>query len=488
VATRAKPKAKRRKAEPRWHAPLAVGEKGTPLSPVDIAWLRMDAPDNRMHVHGILVLEGDVSRDDVARVLSARLSRISRFSHRIADRDGTLVWTPDRRFDLAVHVPSEELPEPGGDAELAVAIERWMHEGFESAHAPWAFHVLRGYKGNTAVLARLHHVIGDGVALMMVLLAMTDLGPAGPPTLETDIDVAGPPINPFLEILATGPHAALATARASAETWAPEMLRLMLSPAEAYAELGVVLKALGATRAIARILGNGSEPATPFKGELGVPKRVAWTQRIPLEEIRAIGRQLGGTVNDVLNTAMAGGLRRYLAIDREPNERLTFRAAMPVNLRLLPEMAALGNRFGLVFLDLPVGIRDPLKRLEELRRRSQALKRSIEPLVVLSLLDLAGRLPYAFQRTLVEIFGSRATAVFTNVPGPRSTLFLAGRPIKDMFFWVPQAGRLGLGVSILSYDGGVRMGVGTDAGLVPDPERIIEGFDAELEALARAAR
>jgi hypothetical protein len=96
-------------------------------------------------------------------------------------------------------------------------------------------------------------------------------------------------------------------------------------------------------------------------------------------------------------------------------------------------------------------------------------------------------LPYEFQRRLVGLFGSRATAVFTNVPGPRQTLWFAGRPIRDVFFWVPQAGRLGLGVSILSYDGGVRMGVGTDAGLVPDPQRIVDGFDAELEALARAA-
>jgi WS/DGAT/MGAT family acyltransferase len=294
--------------------------------------------------------------------------------------------------------------------------------------------------------------------------------------------------NPFLEILATGPHAPLAAVRKSAETWAPEMLRLMLSPAEAYAELGTVLKALGATRAVARILGSGGEPDTPFKGELGIAKKVAWTGRLKLDEIRGIGKRLGGTVNDVLNAAMAGGLRRYLAIDRVPNERLTFRAAMPVNLRLLPEMAALGNRFGLVFLDLPVGMSDPLRRLEDLRRRSSELKRSVEPLVVLSLLDLAGRLPYAFQRTLVDIFGSRATAVFTNVPGPRQTLWLAGRAIRDIFFWVPQAGRLGLGVSILSYDGHVRMGVGTDAGLVPDPERIVEGFDAELEALAKAAR
>jgi WS/DGAT/MGAT family acyltransferase len=388
-------------------------------------------------------------------------------------------------------VLEERLSEPGGDRELAGAVERLLHEGFDRAHPPWAFHVLRGYGSDTAVLARLHHTIGDGVALMLVLLAMTDLAETGPPTADAgaaELEPLAPELNPFLEILATGPHAPLEEARAGAERCAPEMLRLMLAPAEAYAELDAVRKALGAARAVVRILGAGGEPPTRFKGELGIAKRVAWTDRVPLEDVRAIGRRLGGTINDVLSTAMAGALRRYLSRDGTPDERLSFRAAMPVNLRLLPEMAALGNRFGLVFLDVPVGIRDPLERLAELRARSADLRRSVEPLVVLSLLDLAGRLPAAFQRRLVELFGSRATAVFTNVPGPRETLWMAGRPIRDIFFWVPQAGRLGLGVSILSYAGGIRMGVGTDAGLVPDPGRIVDGFRAELDALASAAR
>ena len=480
---------KRREPSAQWHVPLEAKEHGSPLTPVDIAWLRMDEPENRMHVHGVLVVEGDVDRDRIADVLGQRLARIPRFSQRIADRKGDLVWTADRRFDLARHVLEERLPEPGGDAELAAVIERFLHEGFDRAHPPWAFHVLRGYRGgDTAILARLHHTIGDGVALMMVLLAMTDLAVSGPPAVTAAPELEPePPLNPFLEILAEGPHAPLSRARETAEQWAPEMLRLMLSPAEAYSELNLVWKALGATRAIARILGNGSEPRTAFKGEIGVAKRVAWTERIAVEEVRAIGKKLGGTINDVLNTAMAGGLRRYLSRDSLPEERLSFRVAMPVNLRLLPEMAALGNRFGLVFLDLPVGIHDPVRRLVALRERSAELRHSVEPLVVLSLLDLAGRLPYSFQRLLVEIFGSRATAVFTNVPGPRRTLWIAGRPIRDMFFWVPQAGRLGLGVSILSYDGRVRMGVATDAGLVPDPGRIVDGFHAELDALARAA-
>jgi len=474
--------------------PLRRGERGTPLAPVDLAWLRMDEPANRMHVHGVLVLDGDVSREQVAEILGARFARIPRFKQRIADHWGSLEWVDDAAFDIDRHVVEQHLHAPGSDRVLATAIERHLHEGLDRAHPLWTFHVLRGYQqGRTAVLARIHHAIGDGVALMMVLLAMTDLSPHGRGEARAGRG-HGPAShgahaaqNPFLEILAGGHGATLKSARHAAEQWAPETLRLMLGPAEAYARLGLVERTLGSAFAVSRILASFNEPETPFKGELGVPKRVAWTERYALDEIKAIGRALGATVNDVLNNAMAGGLRRYLADGGGVDERLSFRCAMPVNLRLLDEMAALGNRFGLIFLDLPVGIADPLRRLEALRRAAEPLKRSAEPLVVLALLDLAGRMPGMLQDLLVTLFGAKATAVFSNVPGPSKTLWFAGHPLADIFFWVPQAGRLGLGVSILSYDGFVRMGLGTDAGLVPDPERIIDGFRAELDALQAAA-
>ncbi|HVR06959.1 MAG TPA: WS/DGAT domain-containing protein, partial [Thermoanaerobaculia bacterium] len=231
-----------------------------------------------------------------------------------------------------------------------------------------------------------------------------------------------------------------------------------------------------------------ADPKTPFKGPLGVPKRVAWSEPLALDQVKEIGRALGGTVNDVLVTAAAGGLRRYLAHRGETRRRLDIRAAMPVNLRPLGRMSQLGNHFGLVFLSLPLGIGDPLARLAELRRRSAALRRSAEAPVVLLILRAIGRVPLAVQRLVVRIFATKATLVMTNVPGPNRTLYLAGKAIRDIFFWVPQSGRVGLGVSILSYRGTVRLGVGTDAGLVPDPEAIVSGFHAELDELLRLAR
>jgi WS/DGAT/MGAT family acyltransferase len=456
--------------------PLAPGVAGVPLADVDVAWLRMDEPANRMHVHGVLVLDGDVPAEQVASRLAERFAVIPRFGQKVARARRGFVWTDDPEFDIARHVTEERLDAPGGDAELARAIEAHLPRALDRRHPLWEFRALRGYRGgDTAVLARLHHAIGDGVALMAVLLALTDWEPAeGGGTV---------PSNPFLELFSARAAEALAQAHAAAERAMPETLKLMLAPVEAYGQLGAAARRAASVVSAARLLATRNEPASRFKGRLAVAKRVAWTEPFALDEVKRVGRAHGATLNEVLNSTMAGALRRYLGRDAALPESFAVRCATPVNLRPLEEMAALGNRFGLVFLPLPVGVADPLCRLAELRRRSAALKRSTEPLMVFSLLKWAGRLPDFAQDLLIRIFGAKATAVFTNVPGPRAAIGFAGHEVRDLFFWVPQAGRLGLGLSILSYRGEVRLGIASDALLVPDPERIVEGFYAEWEAL-----
>ncbi|MCZ7680601.1 MAG: WSD1 family O-acyltransferase [Sandaracinaceae bacterium] len=146
-------------------------------------------------------------------------------------------------------------------------------------------------------------------------------------------------------------------------------------------------------------------------------------------------------------------------------------------------MRRLGNYFGLVFLDLPLAIEDPSLRLEEVRRRMDRLKRSPEPLVLLALMRIAGRSPRWVEEIVVRVLGQKTTAVLTNVPGPREPRYLAGRRIRTVMFWVPQSGNVGIGVSIFSYAGEVRLGLSADARLVPDPERVLDAFEEELRAL-----
>ncbi|MBZ0117853.1 MAG: WSD1 family O-acyltransferase, partial [Sandaracinaceae bacterium] len=210
-------------------------------------------------------------------------------------------------------------------------------------------------------------------------------------------------------------------------------------------------------------------------------KRAAWSAPVALDDVKRIGRALGGTVNDVLLSAVSGALRGTLLDAGE--EPFDVRVAVPVSLREPSEMEELGNRFGLVFLDLPVTIAGPQGRFRELKRRMDALKGSPEAILLFRLMQIAGGGPRWVEELLVWILGAKTTAVMTNVPGPREPRYLAGGRIRTIMFWVPQAGRVGVGVSIFSYAGEVRLGLNADARALPDPERVLERFALEIEAL-----
>ncbi len=195
------------------------------------------------------------------------------------------------------------------------------------------------------------------------------------------------------------------------------------------------------------------------------------------------------TINDVLLAALTGALRRYL-VERgaEPVEDL--RAFIPVNLRPLDEPIPreLGNRFGLVFLELPVKEEEPRRRLRELKRRMDVLKRSPEAAVTFGTAGRGGPDAHGgVEQRIVDVLGPRGTLVMTNVPGPRHPVYLAGTRLAGLMFWVPQAAKVGLGVSIFSYAGQVTVGVSVDAGLVPDPHRVVHAFQDELRTLAAGA-
>jgi diacylglycerol O-acyltransferase len=482
------------------------------VSAVDTAWLRMDEPANLMQINGVLVLDAPVPVASIKAILRRRLLPIKRFRQRVAAAapgaaGGAPRWEDDPGFDLDRHVVEVTLPAPGDDQALAAVIGERMSTPLPADRPLWDFLLLQGYRGGCVLLGRIHHAIGDGVALMLVVLSLTDLHPDGRPTVLARADgsddsqddpagalespaedgaaAAGDGGNPFTQLFCH-PLRDLARIRALADEISPELMRLLHKPVEALRS-SLLLTGIGSIGSLGRLLGRPADPPSAFKGPLGVPKLVAWSRPLPVARIKEIGGALGGSINDVLVSATAGGLRRYLERRAAVPRRLDIRAAMPVNLRPLGKMAELGNHFGLVFLALPLGIADPLERLAAVRRRSSSLRRSTEPAVVYAILRALGRVPLAAQRLAVKIFATKATLVLTNVPGPRRTLYLAGKPIRDIFFWVPQSGHVGLGVSILSYNGTVRLGVATDAGLVPDPRAIVAGFDQELAELARLA-
>jgi len=241
--------------------------------------------------------------------------------------------------------------------------------------------------------------------------------------------------------------------------------------------------ALGIAAELSRVATLADDPPTRFKGELGARKVAAWTDPLPLDEVKAVSKALGCTVNDVLMSTVAGALGAYLRDHGEDTAGKAIRATVPVNLRDPKAAASLGNHFGLVFLELPIGIRNPLERLSAVHTAMSALKSSYQPVLTLGLMAALGMLPNAAQSAAIDLLSSKASLVATNVPGPQHAMYLAGRRIARMIFWVPQSGDIGLGVSILSYAGQVQFGLIADYKRIPDPVAVTARFHDEFEKI-----
>lgn len=450
------------------------------FSPVDAAWLHMDKPSNLAMIAGVMMFETPVEFERLRGLIEERLLIYERFRQRVKEPLlglGLPQWETVPRLDMGYHLKRVTLAAPGDEAALQALAGELMSLPLDRRHPLWQFHFVDGYGAGTAVIARLHHCIADGLALVQVLLSMTDTSPE--PVKPTTQAAAHHSASP-LENLFAPVNRLVATTVTTAESLLQAGLLTLANPRRLIdaAKIG----ALGALAASKLLLLN-PDRQTLFKGQCGVTKRAVWSKPIQLAEVKTLAHALHGTVNDVLLAAVTGALRRYLESKDQSVAGLNIRAMVPVNLRPPDRFNQLGNQFGLVILSLPVGARDPVQRIIVLKKRMDDIKDTPEALVAFGLLGGMGVTPAQIEDVLVKFFASKVSAVMTNVPGPRETIYLAGEPLKRIMFWVPQPGNLSLGVSIISYAGEVIVGVATDAGLIPDPDQIIAAFDDEIAHL-----
>ncbi len=456
------------------------------MSSVDTAWLRMDRATNRMTIIGVLVFDAPLDYDRLRAVVEARMLRYRRFRMFPVEAANGTWWQETRRFDLARHVRRVKLPAPAGLDGLKRLAGGLASRPFARRRPWWEFQLVERYGAGSALVVRLHHSYADGIALIGVMLSLTDASPggsAGAREAPAEQAAQARESDGFLAQLAGPLSSAAADALRFSGGALERYLELLRHPTKVieYAQL------VGSVAAeLAQLATMPDDSRTRFKGKTGSKKVVAWAEPLPLDAVKAIGRVLDCSVNDVLLAIVAGALSRYLVAKGDPVTGVELRAMVPVNLRPPTSEGELGNRFGLVTLLLPVGIVNPLARVYEVHRRMDALKRSHQPLIAFALLGVAGLLPRAAQQEMLDLLANKATAVMTNVPGPREPLFLAGARLAQVMFWVPQSGDIGMGVSILSYAGGVQFGLITDARRVPDPEHIVDGVRAEFERLLLA--
>ena len=453
-----------------------MAEKKVHLNNIDTAWWRMEDPTNLMMVTGIMAFAKPITHENLKSLLEKRLLLFDRFKQVVKDPSPTVkapFWK-DTEVDMDYHLIQESLAGEGGTDGLRQRTSELMSQPLDYSRPLWQIHLVDnvGIEGN-AVIIRTHHCIADGMALVAVMLNLT--ASSAEESLKFEPEEAKE-------------HRRLSSAGNIFRVAGKAAATLINTVTDR--EKIIDLARLGGSSALTtiRLLMKRADPPSRFRGALGVPKLPVWSRPIPLEDVKTIKNALQGTINDVLLSAMTGGLRRYLVSKGDDVEGLRFRAAVPVNLRPPGRVHELGNHFGLVFLTLPVGIENPLERTMVLKRRMNRLKKSPEAIVAMGILKAIGMTPIEIQRIMVNVFGVKTTAVITNVAGPPEPLYLAGEMVDTFMFWVPQSGRVGLGISILSYAGKVRLGVVTDGGLIPDPELIIEGFYQELDDMMTYAK
>jgi WS/DGAT/MGAT family acyltransferase len=448
-----------------------------PLSGVDAAWLRMDDPTNLMTITAVLVLEDPIDVGTFKSLLEERLLGFTRFRQRVRDPEGSPAWELDPHFDLDQHVRRAALPGAAGPAELKARVGELMSAPLDRSKPLWHMELIEDYRGGSALIARLHHAIGDGMALVQVLLSLTDehFDPSRFPTDRTS--------RSLLPGVVRGALQSVGGAVRAGSRLLEEGVQSLLNPSHGLhrAKQGMSLGA-----ALSKFLLLGRDSDTVFKGDLQVAQRATWSGPLALTRVKRIAHALDAKVNDVLLGAVAGALRHYLTAQNEPTDGVTVRALIPVNLRPPEKAFRMGNRFGLVYLDLPVGVGDRVERVLSVKTQMDEIKGSAEAATALGVLEGLGHLPVEVEEQAVRFFGRKASAVMTNVPGPQEGLHLAGRRVQHVMPWVPRAGRIGMGVSIFSYDGEVRIGIACDAHLVPDPDTIVDGFEAEFDGLVEA--
>jgi len=452
---------------------MAAGEIRTErMSPADVAWFHLDRPTNLMVVDTVLWFDLPVDQASVLEVFQERVvSRFRRFRQRVADPAVTLApwaapeWVDDAGFVLSGHVSRTRLPAPGDQRALQRAASDLAGRPLRKDRPLWELHLLDGYGDGGALLLRTHHAIADGGALIQVLLSLADPPDAGehPGMLPVHDDIAA--------ARRAGPSAGDLSAA----------LRAVLADPRQAAGLAGSARADAAT--LRKLSFGLAADRNLLQGPLVPGKQRSWTRPVPVEAVKAAGAAAGSTVNDLVLAAITTALRRYLL----EHDALAAEVIVIVPVSLRPEGASLpaglGNEFGLVFVRLPTGEADQVRRRARIKAQMDQIKSSREALFVHAMLQRMGQLPAAVQNAWADAFAGRATAIITNVSGPRHQVQIAGTPVAGMMGWVPVTGPLGLGISIVSYAGQLSVGLASDARLVPDHGRLLALLEEEAGAM-----
>lgn len=439
------------------------------LTPVDAAWLSMDNPENPLVIHALMRVEG-LTGDRLAELLGSGWLAGFGLDQRPVQRAGAWWWEPVEGFDSA-----DQLRQGGAtladEAALQQAVQQVMGQPLPETGPLWECWHLPMADGVHAVLFRMHHCYGDGLSLVRLFERLSSATPDSvqeAPGLGDDTPGAGGALD-------------------SAWHWVQQQFAQLVSGQGVNGDFSQWLnQGLHLAREISDFLFHPPDSDSCLRQPLEGEKVCAWSTGQPLEPLKTFAREAGCSLNDLVLAAVTAGLRRYLSECGETPETLRLHAAMPVDLRRLlpqslrPPADRPANAFGTVFLPLALDAHTSLERLYRTKHETRRMKASWQPAIAWGLMCAAGYLPAQWQEPLVRLFGQRASVVISNVPGSPTQRYLGGCPVREQLFWVPQAGGVGLGISIMSYGGELRLGIQSDRQIVDDPQVLL---DYCLEAL-----
>lgn len=485
-----------------------------PMSVQDSLWLTMDRPNNLMVVDGAMVLGTAPTLAAVRDVYTEAVDRFPVFARKPVAAGNGWAWQDDPDFDLDRHIEHLQLDEPMTIRGLQEFLAEIRTAPLPKDRPLWKAYlvsplVLTDGRHGAALVSRFHHSIADGVRLTQVLLGMCEtddaavaavvsrkaasrdqssesneslasaaLHAAGEATSAVSHGVAdlvagaAHAVRHPLHTIADTPHLASSAVRAGLHGVGGSV-DLMRHPDRLLDALDVLgVENYRGTNDLSSVtkLALADSEETVWSGVPGTVKAVAWSEPIPLDSIKAVGRAAGATVNDVLLAAVAGGLRRYLQQRGTSVDEVIW--MVPVNLKPFEDNLPpdLGNYFALVFVPMPLDTAGTEDRLAQMHHRMQRIKNSDEAVLTFGLQRLVSQSPSQVAFFLTNFFANKAVGVLTNVPGPKAPMTFAGAPVHQLVGFAPCSGNQPMTTTIFSYNGGVTVGFASDAGLVPDPD------------------
>ncbi|MCH7707321.1 MAG: wax ester/triacylglycerol synthase family O-acyltransferase [Myxococcales bacterium] len=378
------------------------------MSPQDASFLHVENDVNHMHIASVGIFEGPApAQSEIVQMVAAKLHLVPRYRQVVRFVPLELerpVWVDDSHFNIGYHVRHTALPAPGGEDQLRALVGRVMAQQLDRAKPLWEMWIVEGLEeGCWALLSKTHHCMVDGVSATDLLTVIMD---AEPDTRhEEPVPWEPEPWPTDAELLTQALRERLFSPR--------EIVRGLRSAARAPGRVLDSARALvSGSRSLARVA-TGNDVG--LNGPIGPHRRWDWA-RTTLGEVKQVRRAFGGTVNDVVLAVISKGFRELLLSRGLSVEDKVVRTLVPVSVRREGERGIYNNRVSAMFAELPVGIEDPLKRLDAVRVQMEHLKEKKQAVAAEVLTSLSGFAPAVLLALGGRVFVSAVEARRRCVP------------------------------------------------------------------------